>query len=92
MVDNIGSIDYNTGKIVLNSFRPQSLNGEINLSVKIADYNVYPIRNQILLISNSRVKVLNDNTGREESLIDPINTIGTTTTLSSTSITFVTSF
>jgi len=92
VIDNIGSIDYNTGKIVLNSFRPQSLNGEINLSVKIADYNVYPIRNQILLISNSRVKVLNDNTGREESLIDPINTIGTTTTLSSTSITFVTSF
>lgn len=89
-LQNIGTIDYDTGLVILNNFLPQAINGEINFTVKIADYNVYPIRNQVLLFSESRVKVLNDISGREESLKTSITTIGSTATLSSSGLSSLT--
>ena len=82
-LQTIGTIDYDTGLVTLNAFLPQSINGEIAITVRVSDYNVYPIRNQILLLSESRIKVLNDATGREEALIQSITTIGSSASLSS---------
>jgi hypothetical protein len=81
-LQSIGTIDYDTGLVTLNAFLPQSINGEIAITVRVSDYNVYPIRNQILLLSESRIKVLNDATGREEALIQSITTIGSSASLS----------
>jgi hypothetical protein len=82
-LQTIGTIDYDTGLVTLNAFLPQSINGEIAITVRVSDYNVYPIRNQILLLSESRIKILNDATGREEALIQSITTIGSSASLSS---------
>jgi len=87
-----GTIDYDTGLVTLNYFLPQAINGEINLTVKVSDYNVYPIRNQVLLISDARIRVLNDTTGQQEAFITSITTVGSTATMSSTGLPSLTAF
>jgi hypothetical protein len=89
-IQTIGTIDYDIGLITLNAFKPDAINGEINITVKLADYNVYPIRNQILLLTESRVKVLNDISSREEFLTSSISTVGTTTTFNSSALSPIT--
>jgi len=89
-IQTIGTIDYDIGLITLNAFKPDAINGEISITVKLADYNVYPIRNQILLLTESRVKVLNDISSREEFLTSSISTVGTTTTFNSSALSPIT--
>lgn len=89
----IGSINYKTGLVVLNSFNPSAVeNEEIDFRVQLDDYNISPIRNQILLLAGSKITLINDNTGSIDAVLDTVNTLGNTTTIGSTSISQLTTF
>ena len=76
---NAGSINYDAGIITINNFVPTSYFGS-GLSILAAPVNpeIIPIRNQILLMSQSEVSVVNDITGKQEALVSNIETVGQT--------------
>lgn len=80
---NAGIIDYDTGLLSLTGFQPNEYDGEIKINVRPVGENVGPIRNQILLIADATIKVVNDNTNNVDATVTNVNTIGSTTSLSS---------
>ena len=78
----IGTIDYVTGIIYINSFLPSAISGDIKVNARPLYEDVTPIRNQILLITDATIRVINDNSNKLESTISSVNTIGSTTSLS----------
>jgi hypothetical protein len=78
----IGTIDYVTGVIYINSFLPSAISGDIKVNARPVYEDVTPIRNQILLITDATIRVINDNSNKLESTISSVNTIGSTTSLS----------
>mgnify|MGYP003321333178 FL=1 len=76
---NAGSINYDSGIVTINNFLPTSYSGQ-NISIIAAPINpeIVPIRNQILLMSQSEVSIVNDITGRQDALVSNIETIGKT--------------
>jgi hypothetical protein len=78
----IGTIDYVTGIIYINSFLPSAISGDIKINARPLYEDVIPIRNQILLITDATIRVINDNSDKLESTISSVNTIGSTTSLS----------
>ena len=77
-----GTVDYETGTITINDFVPTSFVGE-EMSIVAAPINpnILPLRNQILLMSQSVVNVIDDNTNRTVATASNIETIGQTATL-----------
>jgi hypothetical protein len=92
-IKNVGTIDYKTGLITLNAFQPTSVTtDEIDIRVELDDYNVTPIRNQILLIAGAKITLINDNTGSIDARLDSVSTVGNSATLGATSISQLTTF
>ena len=51
---NLGTIDYITGKIILNSFRPTAFEGSaLQITVMPESYDIIPLREQIVQVSSS---------------------------------------
>ena len=67
-------------------------NDEIDFRVQLDDYNVSPIRNQILLIAGAKITIINDNTGNIDARLDTVDTLGNSTSLGSTSISSLTTY
>lgn len=82
-----GTIDYESGNIIINNFLPSSYTGD-SISVIAAPIspNISPIRNQILLMSQAEVNVIDDNTNLTLATASNIETIGQTATLLTPSI------
>lgn len=92
-IKSVGTIDYVSGLITLNAFQPTSVSsGEIDIRVELDDYNVSPIRNQILLIAGARITLINDNTGAIDARLDTVSTVGNSATLGASSISQLTTF
>ena len=75
-----GTVNYLTGQIDLINFAPSAFSGaEITITAEpsVSEYNVIPIRNQILLLRDSKVHVKNDSTGLREINNWAITTLGT---------------
>ena len=66
--------------------------GEIDLRVEIEEYNVSPVRNQILLIAGSKITLINDNTGTIDARLETVSTLGNITSLNSSSIAQLTAY
>jgi hypothetical protein len=68
--------------VTISSFVPDSSTGaEISIVVAPTNPNIVPIRNQILLMSQSVVNVIDDNTGKTVAVASNVDTIGQTATL-----------
>jgi hypothetical protein len=91
---SIGTVDYVNGIIKINSFLPSAIGngGEIDLRVEIEEYNVSPVRNQILLIAGSKITLINDNTGTIDARLETVSTLGNITSLNSSSIAQLTAY
>ena len=78
VANNVGTVTYNTGKIALTTFAPVTISdgsANVNITVTLASSDITPVRDQILLISNSDIKIaMGDTAGT-----------GTDTSVSSTS-------
>ena len=84
---SVGSIDYDTGTVTITNFVPEAYTGEsISIIAAPLNPNITPVRNQILLISQSEVNVIDDNTNLTLSTASNIETVGQTTTLLTPSI------
>lgn len=60
-----GTVNYETGDIVLNAFRVVSLQGdEIRVFVEPKEKDYTPLRNQVVLLSHPRLSVLNIRTNQ----------------------------
>jgi len=79
---NIGTVDYNTGIVTINNFLPSAYNGSaISIIVSPRYPNVAPVRNQILLISQSHVNIIDDSTNKVVATSTNIDTVGQTATI-----------
>jgi hypothetical protein len=77
-----GTVDYDTGEITINNFVPTSFSGnELSIIVAPINPNITPIRNQILLMSQSIINVVDDNTNKVVAVATNTETIGQTATL-----------
>jgi hypothetical protein len=79
---NIGTVNYETGVVTINNFLPSSFTGS-SISIIVAPRypNVAPVRNQILLISQSHVNIVDDSTGKVVATSSNIDTVGQTATI-----------
>lgn len=79
---NIGTVDYLNGVVTINNFLPSSYTGS-SISIIVAPRypNVDPLRNQILLISQSHVNIIDDSTNRVVATSSNIDTVGQTATI-----------
>jgi hypothetical protein len=79
---NIGSINYDTGQVVIDNFLPSAYEGSgISIIVAPVSPNVMPIKNQILLLSQCQIDILDENSERIVASYSNIETIGQTATL-----------
>jgi hypothetical protein len=77
-----GTVDYDTGDVTINDFVPTSFSGnELSVIVAPINPNITPIRNQILLMSQSVINVVDDNTNKVVAVATNTETIGQTATL-----------
>jgi hypothetical protein len=76
---NAGTIDYLNGIVTIVSFLPGAIDSDV-ISVFVApvDPNITPIRNQIMLMSQSIVNIIDDSTNKVVSISTNIETIGQT--------------
>ena len=66
MVNNVGTVTYNSGNVGLTTFKPTTItDGTSNVSVTVTlDSNdITPLREQILLISNNDISITMIDTG-----------------------------
>jgi hypothetical protein len=66
VVTNIGTVDYDTGKVILESFAPEAFSDggtTLKLNAVPRDLDILPLRTQILTIRESDIKItlVNDN-------------------------------
>ena len=77
-----GTIDYNTGTVIISDFVAGSFSGsELSIVVSPTNPNIIPIRNQILLMSQTIVNVVDDYTGKTVAVASNVDTMGQTATL-----------
>jgi hypothetical protein len=82
-----GTIDYETGIVNISSFLPSAYSGSgVSVFVSPVTPNITPIRNQILLISQTRVDIVDDRTNQTLATASNIETIGQTATIQTPSI------
>jgi len=73
----VGTVNYTTGSVSLTEFQPSSFTTDyLSINVKPFDPNIEPVRNQILLLSDVRITVIDDNTETIAATSDSIATIG----------------
>ena len=90
--DNAGTINYETGKVVLTNFLPNAYVGsDLSIIVEVDSYNITPVRNQILLITGTLIDVVDDVTNLRASRLEA-STLGSTTSLNQTGVQTVTSY
>jgi hypothetical protein len=76
---NAGLIDYDTGTVTISNFMPTAIDSNvISIIVAPLDPNVTPIRNQILLMSQSQINVIDDKTNKVVASASNIETVGQT--------------
>jgi hypothetical protein len=79
---NTGTVNYDTGVVSLVNFLPTSYTGSaISIIVAPRYPNVTPVRNQILLISQSHVNIIDDSTNKVSATSTNIDTVGQTATI-----------
>lgn len=79
--DKIGVINYDTGLVRLNSFNPSStVGGELRISIVSDSKDFSPVKNQILLIADTTITIIDDNTNAVISTAK-VTTAGDTTTI-----------
>ena len=76
-----GTIDYTNGNVSITGFVPSSVVNEISIIVAPITPNVIPVRNQILLMSQTIVNVIDDVTGKTVAVTSNVDTMGTTATM-----------
>ena len=85
-----GSIDYDTGVVTISNFVPSAIPGgdgsEISLISAPVSPDITPIRNQILLMSQSEVNVVDDTTGKTVAVSRNVETTGQTATIITPSV------
>ena len=82
-----GTINYDTGVVAIDNFVPTSYTGDaISIIAAPLSPNITPVRNQILLMSQSDVNIIDDNTGITIATASSIETVGQTATLLTPSI------
>ena len=67
MNDSIGTINYTTGRVIINNFRPTSYSGiELKISARPDTFDVAPVRQQILIMqaSDASVTVIGEGIGK----------------------------
>jgi hypothetical protein len=73
--------------MAINSFLPSAFSGSgISLFASPISPNITPVRNQILLLSQTRVDLVDDNTNQTLAVSSNIDTIGQTATIQTPSI------
>ena len=80
----IGTVNYSTGKVQITDFAPTAYDGtELTLIAEpqVNQYNIIPVRNQILLLREAKVNVVNDDTDIYEINNWAITTLGTSATV-----------
>jgi len=84
---NAGTVDYTSGTMTIGSFLPSAFSGSgISLFASPVSPNITPVRNQILLLSQTRVDLVDDNTNQTLAVSSNIDTIGQTATIQTPSI------
>lgn len=82
-----GTMDYDNGIAYINNFLPSDYFGEhISLIAAPTSPNITPVRNQILLMSESVVNIIDDSTGKTVATASNVETIGQTATILTPSI------
>jgi hypothetical protein len=77
-----GTIDYDSGTVSIVDFLPTAYTGEsISIIAAPLNPNITPVRNQILLISQSEVNIIDDNTNKTLATASNAETVGQTSTL-----------
>jgi len=77
---SIGTIDYENGIITINSFNAESYAGDyLSVTATPSSKDIVGLRDQILLIGGSEIKVYNNNTKALESRISSVGTSGLST-------------
>jgi hypothetical protein len=78
---NAGTVDYEKGVVTISAFLPQAFIGNtLSIVCSPTDTNIVPIRNQILLMAQSTVKVVDDLSNVVVASIVSVDTIGQTQT------------
>lgn len=79
---NAGSVDYATGLVSIDAILITNYVGdEIKLEAIPADNNVFSVRNQILLMSDSDIRLIDNNTNRTVATLLDVVTEGSTASL-----------
>lgn len=82
-----GSVDYDAGVVSINNFLPTAYDGQyVSVIVSPLSPNITPVRNQILLMSQSVVNIIDDKTGKTVATASSIETVGQTATILTPSI------
>jgi hypothetical protein len=82
-----GTIEYEVGIVNISSFLPTAYSGSgVSVFVSPISPNITPVRNQILLISQTRVDIVDDKTNQTVATASNIETIGQTATIQTPSI------
>ena len=77
-----GTIDYQTGTVTINNFVPSAYVGEgVSIVIAPVSQDIIPIRNQIVLMSQSEVDIIDDATGKTVATAANIATYGQTATI-----------
>ena len=79
--NNIGTVDYDTGLITIDNLLISAYNGSyLSININPVEKNIFGVRNQIILITDSVVQTINDQTNQITSSVASVSTQGVTTT------------
>jgi hypothetical protein len=78
---NAGTVDYDTGLVVVNNLLITEYNGNyVSINMSPVEKNIFGVRNQIILITDAIIQTINDNTNSVTSAVASVATQGVTTT------------
>lgn len=80
--ETLGTVDYDTGLVTLNSFLPSAISGtELSIFADPLNSDINAVRNQILLIAGANVTVIDDTNNFVVAQTREATTLGVTTTV-----------
>lgn len=78
---NAGTVDYDTGLVIIDNLLITEYNGSyVSINMSPVEKNIFGVRNQIILITDSIIQTINDNTNSVTSAVASVSTQGVTTT------------